>query len=308
MRTPSVRQQAMLLTVLLLFPAIACGQNLDTVQVTAQKLSDRVYVLFGSGGNIGLSVGDDGAFIVDDQFAPLSEKIKAAVARLSSKPIRFVVNTHWHGDHTGGNEKMGQAGAVIVAHENVRKRMSVEQALRRGGNTTNVPASPYAALPVITFTEDVTLHLNGDSIHVMHVPPAHTDGDALIFYQKANVIHMGDTFFAARYPFIDTSTGGTIDGIIGAADRALALVNDDTRIIPGHGPVVGRKELQQYRDVLTMIRGRILKLVVAGKALPDVVAAKPTAEFDATWGSGFINGESLIETIYNDLKARGVKR
>jgi cyclase len=307
MRTRAIRSALVLLTTVLL-PLTARGQNMDTVQVTVQKLSDRVYVLFGSGGNIGLSVGDDGAFIVDDQFAPLSEKIKAAVAQLSTKPIRFVVNTHWHGDHVGGNEKMGQAGAVIVAHENVRKRMSVEQVLRRGGQSTNIPPSPYAALPVITFTEDVTLHLNGDSIHVIHVPPAHTDGDALIYYQKANVIHMGDTFFAGRYPFIDTSTGGTIDGIIGAADKALAMTNGDTKIIPGHGPVSGRKELQQYRDVLTTIRERILKSVLAGKSLQDVVASKPTAEFDATWGSGFINGASLTETAYNDLKARGVKR
>jgi glyoxylase-like metal-dependent hydrolase (beta-lactamase superfamily II) len=286
--------RATLVAVLLALPLTArAQQNLDTVQVTAQKLSDRLYVLFGSGGNIGLSVGDDGAFIVDDQFAPLSEKIKAAVARVSTKPIRFVVNTHWHGDHTGGNEKMGQAGAVIVAHENVRKRMSVDQLLRRGGNASTTKASPYAALPVITFAEDITLHLNGDSVHVMHVPPAHTDGDALIYYEKANAIHMGDTFFAGRYPFIDTATGGT---------------NATTQVIPGHGPVSTRKDLQQYRDVLTTIRGRILALVLAGKSLEQVTAARPTAEYDTPWGTGFINAGTFIETVYADLKARGVKR
>lgn len=306
-RSQAIR--ATLVAVLLALPLTArAQQNLDTVQVTAQKLSDRLYVLFGSGGNIGLSVGDDGAFIVDDQFAPLSEKIKAAVARVSTKPIRFVVNTHWHGDHTGGNEKMGQAGAVIVAHENVRKRMSVDQLLRRGGNASTTKASPYAALPVITFAEDITLHLNGDSVHVMHVPPAHTDGDALIYYEKANAIHMGDTFFAGRYPFIDTATGGTIDGIIGAADKALAVTNATTQVIPGHGPVSTRKDLQQYRDVLTTIRGRILALVLAGKSLEQVTAARPTAEYDTPWGTGFINAGTFIETVYADLKARGVKR
>ncbi|MFN8572228.1 MAG: MBL fold metallo-hydrolase [Gemmatimonadaceae bacterium] len=292
----------------LVVPAVARGQaGMDTVQITAQKLSDRVYVLFGSGGNIGLSIGDDGAFIVDDQFAPLSDRIKAAIAKLTPKPVRFVVNTHWHGDHVGGNELMGQAGAVIVAHENVRKRMSVEQAMMRGGQVTKTPASPHMALPVLTFTQDVTLHLNGDSIYVVHVPPAHTDGDAIIFYQKANVIHMGDTFFNGRYPFIDTSTGGTIDGIITAADRALAMSNATTQFIPGHGVVATRADLQAYRDAMSQIRARILKSVLAGKSAKQVLAEKPTAKWDDTWGKGFINGESLTQTVYDDLKARGVK-
>ncbi len=298
-------------TMALTLTALPAGMHaqaaMDTVQITAQKLSERVYVLFGSGGNIGLSIGDDGAFIVDDQFAPLSERIKAAIAKLTPKPVRFVVNTHWHGDHVGGNELMGQAGAVIVAHENVRKRMSVEQAMVRGGQTTKVPASPHAALPVLTFTQDVTLHLNGDSVYVVHVPPAHTDGDAIIFYEKANVLHMGDTFFNGRYPFIDTSSGGTIDGIVAAADRALALSNADTQFIPGHGAVAKRADLQAYRDAMSQIRGRILKSVLAGKSTKQVLAEKPTAQWDDAWGKGFITGESLTQTIYDDLKSRGVK-
>lgn len=287
---------------------LAAQQNLDSVQVTSQRLSDRVYVLFGAGGNIGLSIGDDGAFIVDDQFAPLSPKIKAAVAQLTDKPIRFVVNTHWHGDHTGGNERMARGGAVIIAHENVRKRMSIDQILERNGATTRTPAAPYAALPVVTFAQDVTLHLNGDSIFVVHVPPAHTDGDALIFYEKSNVIHMGDTFFNGGYPLIDTATGGTFDGIITAADKALGLANADTGIIPGHGAVATRRDLQRYRDALTTIRSRILKMVLEGKTLDQVRAAKPTADWDEAWGKGFISGDALTATAYADLKARGVRQ
>jgi glyoxylase-like metal-dependent hydrolase (beta-lactamase superfamily II) len=295
--------------VLVLTPLVLTAQvNMDTVQIRAQQLAPNLYVLFGNGGNIGVSVGSDGAFIVDDQFAPLSEKIRAAIAKVTDKPVRFVVNTHWHGDHVGGNENFGVSGAVIVAHENVRKRMSVEQFMQRGGQTTRTPPSATAALPVITFTEDVTLHLNGDSIHVVHVPPAHTDGDAIIHYVKANAIHMGDTFFAGRYPFIDVSTGGTVDGIIGAADRALALANDDTKIIPGHGPVSTKKDLEEFRRVISLIRNRVQAMVVAGKSQAEIAASKPSAEWDAVWGTGFISPALLVDELYTDLKARFGKK
>ena len=284
--------------------AVAAQANMDTVQIRPQQLAPNVYVLFGNGGNIGLSVGADGAFIVDDQFAPLSDKIRAAIARLTDKPVRFVVNTHWHGDHTGGNEPFGGGGAVIVAHDNVRKRMTVEQFMQRGGQTTRTPPSPAAALPVITFAEEVTLHLNGDSIHVVHVKPAHTDGDAIIHYTKANVLHMGDTFFMGRYPFIDLSSGGSVDGILEAADRGIALANDATKIIPGHGAVATRKDLQEYRRVIATVRDRVCKLIASGKTQAEAAAAKPSAEFDAAWGTGFINPDLLLDTFYTDLKAR----
>jgi cyclase len=280
------------------------GQAMDTVHIRVQKLADRVYALFGQGGNIGLSVGDDGAFVIDDQFAPLSSRIRAAIATVTDRPIRFVVNTHWHGDHTGGNEILGEAGAVIVAHDNVRKRMSTRQLIERGGVSTSAPSSPYKALPIITFSEDVTFHLNGDSLHVVHVPPAHTDGDAIIFFTKQNVIHMGDTFFNGRYPFIDASSGGNVDGLVGAADMVLAVANDQTRIIPGHGEVGTRADLAEYRRVVSTIRDRIRTLVAQAKSLDEVKRAKPTAEFDAKWGTGGITAEMLIETIYNGFKAR----
>ena len=280
---------------------LGAQQGLDTVQVRTQKLTDRVYILFGAGGNIGVSVGDDGAFVIDDQFAPLSEKIKAAIAQLDPKPVRFVVNTHWHTDHTEGNEKMSQGGAVIVAQDNVRKRMSVEQALGRGGQTTRVPASPHAALPVLTFAEDVTFHVNGDSMRVIHVAAAHTDGDAIIHFTKANVIHMGDTFFNGRYPFIDLSSGGSIDGIVAAADKGLSLANDDTKIVPGHGAVGTKADLQEYRRVVGTIRDRIAKMVTAKKTLAEVAVAKPTADFDAKWGKGFITADLMVDQVYASL-------
>jgi cyclase len=283
---------------------LAAQQNFDSVQVRAEKLADHVYVLFGSGGNIGVLVGEDGAVVIDDQFAPLSEKIKAAIAQLDPKPIRFVVNTHWHTDHTEGNAKMSEGGAVIVAHDNVRKRMSVEQAMSRGGQTTRIPAAPHAALPVLTFAEDVTFHLDGDSLRVMHVAPAHTDGDAIIYFTKANVIHMGDTFFNGRYPFIDLSSGGSVNGIVAAADKALALANDGSKIVPGHGAVATKADLQEYRRVVSTIRDRIAKMVAANKTLAEVAAAKPTAEFDAKWGTGFIKPEMMVDQVYSSLKKK----
>ena len=282
-------------------PAAAQG-GMDTVQVRSQKLTDRVYVLFGAGGNIGLSIGDDGAFIVDDQFAPLSEKIKAAIAAITDKPLRFVVNTHWHGDHTGGNANFGRAGAVILAQDNVRARLSVDQTNPR--NNQKTPAAPREALPVVTFADDITLHLNGDSVRAVHVANAHTDGDAIIHYVKANVIHMGDTYFHGAYPYIDTPSGGSIDGIVAAADAALALAKTDTRIIPGHGPVSSKADLQEYRRVVATIRDRVKTLVTQGKSLTEVAAAKPTAEFDAVWGRGFMNPDAFLDIIYNDLRSK----
>ena len=282
-------------------PAAAAQVNYDTVQVRTLKVGDGVYMLQGAGGNIGVSVGSDGVILIDDQFAPLSDKIKAAIAALGS-PIRFLLNTHWHGDHTGGNENFAKSGVVIVAHENVRRRMSVEQFVAVFNQ--RVPASPTGALPVVTFTDAVTFYLNGDSINVFHVAPAHTDGDAIIWFRRANVIHMGDTFFNGRYPLIDLSSGGSIDGMVGAADRVLAVADANTKIIPGHGPLGDRAALQAYRTMLATIRDRIRQAVTAGRTLEQVQAAKPTAEFDAVWGSGRITPTLFVEMLYTDLAAR----
>jgi len=210
-----------------------------------------------------------------------------------------VVNTHWHGDHTGGNENLGKAGALLVAHENVRKRMSTEQFM--GALGRKVEPSPEGALPVVTFTDAVTFHWNGDEIRAYHVPPAHTDGDVIIHFAKADVVHMGDVFFNGGYPFIDTSSGGRIDGVIAAAERVLGGIGEKTRLIPGHGPVGTKADLQAYRDGLKTLRDRIAKLKAEGKTRDQAIAAKPTADYDAKWGTGFMKGDTFTGLVYDSL-------
>jgi glyoxylase-like metal-dependent hydrolase (beta-lactamase superfamily II) len=278
---------------------VAAQRNFDNVKIEAIPVTDGIFMLTGSGGNIGLSVGDDAAFVIDDQYAPLTEKIKAAIAEKTDQPVRFVINTHWHGDHTGGNEKMGQTGAIIVAHENVRKRMSSEQFI--AAFDTRVPAAPAIALPVVTFEDSVTFHWNGDDIHVFHVAPGHTDGDSIIHFQKANVIHMGDTLFNGYYPFIDASSGGNIDGMIAAEEHVLALADDKTKIIPGHGPLADKAQLQANHDMLVTARDRIHKLVAAGKSRDEIVAAKPTADLDEEWGDGFLKPDAWVGIVYDGM-------
>lgn len=285
---------------LALAPA-ADAQDMSDVEISVQELRGSVRMLTGRGGNLGVSAGEDGVFLIDDQFAPLTDKILAAIATFSEEPVRFVLNTHWHGDHTGGNENLGKRGAVIVAHENVRKRMSAEQFMETFGR--KVPAAPKDALPVVTFAESVTFHLNGDTIKVTHVPPAHTDGDSVVFFEKANVLHTGDLFFNGRYPFIDLSSGGSIDGVIVAADTAIAMCDDETKIIPGHGDLATKADYQKYREVLATIRDRVKKLIDEGKTQDEVIAAKPTAEWDETWGTGFMRPEVFLSIVYDSLKS-----
>ena len=278
---------------------LAAQAGLDTVTIRTIPAGKGVYMLLGSGGNIALAVGNEAAFLVDDQYAPLTAKILAAVKAVTDKPVRFLVNTHWHGDHTGGNENMAGTGVIIVAHDNVRTRMSTEQFNATFNRKT--PPSPRAALPIITFSATVAFYLNDEEIHVVHVPPAHTDGDALVHFTRANVIHMGDTFFNGMYPFVDLSSGGSFEGMINAVTAALPYVNDSTRVIPGHGPLGGKAELLAYRDVLTKIRDRVAALIKQGKTKEQVIAAKPSAEFDATWGAGFMKPDVFLGIVYESM-------
>jgi glyoxylase-like metal-dependent hydrolase (beta-lactamase superfamily II) len=275
-------------------------QAMDSVQIRTVPLNRGVYMMVGAGGNIALASGDDAAFLVDDQYAPLTPKILAAIRAITDKPVRFMVNTHWHGDHTGGNENFGKAGTVVVAHDNVRKRMSVEQFISRL-NQRAAP-SPKMALPSITFPDQVTFHLNGDTIHAVHVPPAHTDGDAIVHWSAANVLHMGDVFFNGRYPFIDLDSGGSFEGVINAVNSALAMSNDQTKIIPGHGELATKADLLRYRDVLVQVRDRVRTLIQQGKTKDEVIAAKPTAQWDATWGAGFMNPATFLGIVYDSMK------
>ena len=256
-------------------------QDMSDVQIETIQVADGIYMLVGQGGNIGLSIGDDGPFVIDDQFAPLTEKIQAAIATVTDGTVRFVLNTHWHGDHTGGNENFGKAGAMIVAHENVRRRLNPSEFRDVMGRTQQAPPE---ALPVVTFSDAVNLYWNGENIRVFHVEKAHTDGDAIIYFSNANVVHMGDNFFKGRYPFIDVDSGGGIDGMIAADDRVLAMVNSSTKIIPGHGTLSTPDDLREFRNMLITVRDRVRVLLNDGMSVEDIVAAKPTSDLDAVWG------------------------
>lgn len=291
------RLTAVLLGSLPLLAAVPAAAQLQEPDFTvrSEQLAGGLYVLIGRGGNIGVSTGPDGTVLIDDQFAAAAPAINAALRELGASPVRFVLNTHWHGDHTGGNEPFAGSGAVLLAHDNVRVRMSAAHTSRFLGNAT--PASPAVALPVITFGETASLHLNGGRVRVLHTPRAHTDGDAIVQFGDANVLHAGDLFFNGLYPFIDGDSGGSVEGLIGAVDTLLALADDETRIIPGHGPLADRKALQAYRDMLVETSGRVRKLLDDGLSVEQVIAAAPNADYDATWSWTFINAERYLRML-----------
>ena len=284
------------------FQVPAQSRDFSKVEIKTVKLTDSIYVLFGAGGNIGVSVGTDGVVLIDDQYAPLSAKILAAVRKLSDKPIRFVINTHWHGDHTGGNEALGRAGAAIVAHENVRLRLSSPQSIPQFNMKTE-PA-PAAALPQVTFADAVSLHFNGDHARILHHPAAHTDGDAIVHFTRANVIHAGDLFFNGFYPFIDGSNGGSITGVIKAVDAILGLADEKTQIIPGHGPMATRGDLVKYRDMLKSVHTHVAGAMAAGQTAEDLVKSGAFKEIEKSWGGGFLNTRKFITVVYAGLKAK----
>lgn len=275
---------------------LAAQQDYSKVEIKAEKLAPGVAVLFGAGGNIGVSYGSDGTVIIDDQFAPLTSKIQAAISALSATPVKFLINTHWHFDHSGGNENFGKAGAIIMAHDNVRVRMI-------GGGTTvgNVtpPALPVA-LPVVTYLDGVKLHLNGDEVRTVFTGGGHTDGDSLVVWEKANVIHMGDLFMnKVSLPFIDLASGGNAVHLLATIEKALALTNAQTKIIPGHGPMATQADLMAWRDMLVSVIGSVRTGVKAKKSLAQIQAMKPAAKWEIS--TGFIKGDAFVEAVYKSI-------
>lgn len=267
----------------------------ETANVTVQALRRNVSALIGSGGNIAALPGDDGKLIIDSGFFGTRGKIVDALSSLSPDPIKHLVNTHWHFDHTDGNEWMHSAGATITAHENTRKHLSTSTRVEDWNFT--FPSSPAGAIPTEVFNADKTLHLNGATIALKYYGSSHTDGDVSAYFIEADVRHTGDTWWNGHYPFIDYSTGGSIDGMIRAAEANVAMVTDKTVVIPGHGPVGGIAEMIEYRDTVATIRDRVAALKEDGKSLNEIVAAKPTAAYDAKWGKGFVNGEFFTKLV-----------
>lgn len=299
-----MRILATLVSALAWAASASAQQSFDGAQIVAERIAPGVHMLVGPGGNIGVSAGEDGVFLIDDQYAPLTERVLAALRGITQEGVRFVLNTHWHEDHTGGNENLGGAGALIVAHDDVRVRMSVEQLLEFGGRTTRVPPSPAAALPVVTFAEDVTFHLNGDEIHAFHVENAHTDGDAIVHFREADVVHMGDVYFNGGFPFIDTSSGGSIDGVIAAVEETMGVIGADTRIIPGHGPVASREQLAAYVEGLRTMRRLVAELVAEGHPIEHILDFRPIQQQAERWGvTDRATEDAFVETIYRGVTA-----
>lgn len=288
-----------LITLILITSAFAnlYSQKWDEVEIKVQMVSEQIYMLEGAGGNIGVFTGPDGTLMIDSQFAPLSEKIKAATQELSDSSIVYLVNTHWHGDHTGGNENFATEGATIIAHNKVRDRLTTENVRPFRGTT---PPAPELAWPTITFNDEMNLHINGESLHLFHVHNAHTDGDSFIYFPEANVLHMGDCFFKDRFPFIDTALGGSVEGAISAVEKAIMICDEETKIIPGHGSLASLEDLRRYFAMLNTMTGRVKNVSTAESAIEDLNIESLTEGYE-DWGGGFIDGETFVKTILVDL-------
>jgi cyclase len=301
-----VRQIKIKLLGIVGFATLLMAQNQDfsKVQIKVTKVSGNVYMLEGAGGNIAASVGEDGIVIVDDQYAPLADKIAAALKAIgvTDKPVRFVINTHYHGDHTGGNLAFATAGSTVIAQDNVRKRLETGGKAGNGGTVSNEQkAAPPGALPIITFDHDVTVHLNGEDIRALHFPAGHTDGDAIVFFPKANVVHMGDDFVRYGYPFIDVNSGGSVQGMIAACEKVVAVLPADVKVIPGHGQL---SNLDEVKDYIVMLKGTSAAVEAAlksGKTVAQMKKDKILAAWDKKYSGDFINSDGFIDTLYNSL-------
>lgn len=286
-----------LLPLLVLASNPAAAQRVKEGPVETTPLRGGIYMMaMGTAGNVGVSVGDDGAFIIDDQFAEMADRLKTAVGELTDKPIKYVLNTHWHGDHSGSNANFGRSGYTIVAHENVRARLSsVQYDLMV---KTGTRPHPQEALPVITYSDRMTFYFNDDIIDVIHLPPGHTDGDSAFYFREANVLHSGDAFMNRGYPKIDVTSGGTIKGNIEAIDVMLGMIDDDTIVLPGHGPLADKVRMIAMRDMLVEARARVVELIDKGLSLKEIKDAKPLAPLDPKWSEGLLKGRAFTTLIY----------
>lgn len=285
--------------------ALALGaraQDTAPLPITSVPVAPGLTMLVGKGGNVAVLTGADGPVLVDDQYAEQVPGLRAAVKQLQDAPVRFVVSTHYHGDHTGGNAAFGGDGAVIVAHDAVFARLSTDQVSKLFGATT--PASPRAAWPVVTFAKDVNLRWNGETLTAEHVANAHTDGDAVVWFAKANAVHCGDTFFNGMYPFVDVEAGGSFAGMIAANDLVLSGLRPDAKIIPGHGPLATADDLRRFRDMLSAVKTRVAAAIAAGKTLAAFQAEKPLADLDPAWGGGFLKADQVLSLAWMDLSAK----
>lgn len=288
-----------LILIILFFNSLNLLSQEKEVKITTEKLTDRVYVLNGQGGNIGLFIGNNSVFMIDDQFAPLSKKIQAAIKKITDKPVTYLINTHWHGDHTGGNANFQKEGAIIVSHENVRKRMSVDQVVR--GEVRS--ASPKEALPVITFSEDMQFYMDEEPVLVTHIHNAHTDGDVLVYFVNSNVLHVGDAYFQGKFPYIDIDSGGSIDGYIKGIKTIMRITDANTKIIPGHGNVTTKEELKEYLQMLEDLKTQVFTEIEKGASLEEVKNnAKITENYKGY--NGWITEDKIKEAIYKSLKMK----
>ena len=300
-----MRQSAIVVSAILLAFAIAAAQeeDLSKVQITVTKVSGNVYMLQGAGGNIGASVGEDGLVVVDDQYAPLAEKIQAALKGVTDKPLRFIINTHYHTDHTGGNAFF-QKQAPVIAHDNVRKRLEAGgPAGNLGSISMDHKPTPKEALPILTFDHDVTVHLNGEDIRALHFPSGHTDGDSIIFFPKSNVVHMGDDFVRYGFPFIDLAAGGSVEGMIAAMEEVIPKLPADVKVIPGHGNISSLDDVRTYVKMLIDTRAAVEKGVQQKKTLDQLKQEKVLQPWQ-TWSGDFVSTDVFIETLYNDLTGK----
>jgi glyoxylase-like metal-dependent hydrolase (beta-lactamase superfamily II) len=285
---------ALIATALLPSFALALDPTLETTSLT-----ENIHMLSGQGGNIGVLTGPDGTFVIDDQMAPVVPALLASIKKLGGDDPRFLINTHDHFDHAGGNEAVAATGTTIFSHDNARKRLAEGSTI--SAFDAHTPAAPEAALPVITYSESMHFHINGDTLRTVHFPHAHTDGDSVIYFEKANILHTGDIFFNGLYPFIDTENGGSLVGVIGAVRKLIATTDDNTKIIPGHGPLASKADLIAYQDMLTFANASMRDLKKEGKSVEEAIAANPLEDYDAHWGGKLFTTEKWIGLLYPSI-------